>query len=365
MTSINNTVFDWYNKTINPSGIPASGMVGIEATGFARLLESLSGEGGSSSGASFMDYLSRRFPGVDFSNDSVGETPEDVRDAFGADEGDNVAVEPEAAEAMAGNASLAGIFESMLAAFRDAAGQTQALEGAHVQRNIIATRVTVRFSISQIDTRSGETLSMNELKSAFTDRLQELAEKFFGGAGGADETAEAPADGENTQAEAASGDADAFAGFFSGSFGFNMYFSNSYLASQRAASAYASGEEFGFSALDFRAAFSAQGNFQNYANTTFSSAILSGLMSGGFGGGAFTSMLDSGLGMFGLSGQGAWQTGGGYSFQFGGGRNFLAELMSLYNGGASGAGRADPPASSGAAPEPAPAGEPEPAEALA
>lgn len=332
MTTVNNALFNWYNNAVNAAGASASGTGGgVEASGFAKLLESLSGKGESSSGSSLMDYLGRRFPGVNFTSGAVGETAGDVQEAFGAAEGDNVAIEPEAAEEIAGNAALSQMLESVLAAFQETAGRTEALEGAHVQRNIMVARVSVRFSISQIDSRSGETLSMNELKSALTEKLEELARNFFG-------DVETPAEGDGegageveSEAESGGGGANSPAGFFGGSFSFSMYFSSSYLSSQHAADAYASGEEFDFSALDFQAAFAARGNFQNYANSTFSSAVLSGLMAGGFGGEAFTSMLDSGMGMFGMAGQSAWQAGGGYSFQFGGSRSILSELMALYN----------------------------------
>ncbi len=314
--------FDSRNWTLNSAAAATaaakSAAAAASGTDFAAFLDSLKGADttAGSSVSSLLERLSRRFPGVNFTEGAVGDTAEDVQEAFGDEEGDNVAITPEAAEAVAGNAGLASMLESVLAAFRDSLGATQPAEGAHVQRNVMVASATIRFSVSQIDSRTGETLSMSELTSAFSEfaeQLQELAQKFFGDATGAT--------GETGETGAAGGNAGS--NFFAGGMSFRMYFSAGMFSSQGTGSREGSGGNSGFSLEDFMNSFRQGGNFQNY-------------LGGIFGGGAnaIGSLLDGGLDMFGLSRTGMTRESAGFSFRFGmqrSGSTLLAELMEMLN----------------------------------
>lgn len=316
--------FDSRNWTLNSAAAATaaakSAAAATSGTDFAAFLDSLKGADttAGSSVSSLLERLSRRFPGVNFTEGAVGDTAEDVQEAFGDEEGDNVAITPEAAEAVAGNAGLASMLESVLAAFRDSMGATQPAEGAHVQRNVMVASATIRFSVSQIDSRTGETLSMSELTSAFSgfaEQLQELAQKFFGESGGTGESADAGTAGGN-----------AGSNFFAGGMSFSMYFSAGMFSSQGTGgtgSREGSGGNSGFSLEDFMNSFRQGGNFQNY-------------LGGIFGGGAnaIGSLLDGGLDMFGLSRTGMTRESAGFSFRFGmqrSGSTLLAELMEMLN----------------------------------
>jgi hypothetical protein len=338
MNAVNNLdIRNWFSNSAAAAASPSS----VGGADFSNLLASLKGKSGenasSGTGASdFMDRLASRFPNVNFSEGTVGETPKEVQEYFGTEEGDNVAVESAAAEAIAGNSGLSAMFDNMLAAFEEAMGKTQAMDGAHVQRNIMVTSVSVRFSVSQIDSGTGETLSMNELKTAFsefTDKLAEIAQKFFGDAEtetGGDKSGEENLDTVAEDGQDADGsEGNPFAGFFGGGMSFSMHFSASFMQTQGMTG---SGGE-AFSANDFMDAFRKQGNFQNYMNSTFSASLFGGLMSGGSTSGAgndpFTSMLNGGMGIFGMSSQGAWRQDGGFSFKFGESRNMITELLAM------------------------------------
>ncbi len=358
MNTVNNSIQNWLNNPIPGAGGRSSGVGGAD---FASFLEGIAGMGGGSSGASgsLMDYLSRRFPNANFSEGSVGETPADVEEYFGNEEGDNVAVESAAAQAIAENPALASALEDIVAALEETAGETQPTEGARVQRNIMVTSVSIRFSFRRISGESGGTLSANELKTAFSEfseKLRELALKFFGSGEDGEEDIDIVA--EEPQA-VEGGEGNPFSGYFGAGFSFSLYFSGGQWSS---GSREAGGEGAGnVSMEDFLDSFRKQGNFQNYMNSTFSYAMAYG---GGVGSGAFTSILNSGMGIFGMSPVGMWQQGGGFNFQFASSRGVLSELMAMLASMASSGGVTPaPPAEE--TPEPAPVEPPAEAAAVA
>lgn len=362
---------DSRNWAVNAAATSAAS-ASSDASGadFAKFLEELGASGKSSpasksSGSSagdLMDYLSRSFPGVNFSEGSVGGTPKDVRDYFGSEEGDNVAITPEAAEAVAGNSALSSMLDNILASFEETAGATQPVEGARVQRNVMVASVTIRFSVSQIDSRSGETLSMNELTSAFSefaDKLGELAQKFFGGAetgSGSGEGSEGGSENIDIVAEGkepVEGEENPFAEYFGGSMSFSMFFAAGRFGSQGGTGT--SGTEDGgdFSLKDFMNSFKNTGNnFQNFMSSTFSMSMFGGMSMGGMSGlsglgngsNPFTSLLDGGMDMFGMSRTGMWQQGGGMSLRYGQSQsnNLIAELMNMLNSSRPASGAPEP-----------------------
>lgn len=365
MYNVSNSVYNWFANAANSAGSSAS----AAGTDFSKFLEGVGGKsGGSDSAGSLLEYLSRKFPNANFSEGSVGETPKDVEEYFGKDEGDNVAVEAAAAEAIAGNPGLSKIFEDMMAAFQNTAGQTQAMDGAYLQRNVVVTVVTVRFSVSQIDGESGETLSMNELTTAFSEKLRELAQKFFGNVSETEtEDDETGSDAIDIVAKEPQDAADAtnpYASFFGAGFSFSMYFSAGYI--KKASESGEDGTGGDFFGQNFQASFAARGNFQSYANSTFSNAVFSGLMSSGLGSGAFTSMLDKGMDMLGMSTESSWMRDGGFFAKFGQSRGLIAELMAMYSASSgslsvAAADAAEPKAAEPTAGADAPAETPEPA----
>lgn len=372
MNMVNSSIHNWLNNSIPGMN---SGTSGVGGADFASFLEGLSGKSGKTGGAgsgagnSLMDYLSSRFPGVNFSEGSVGETPKDVEEYFGNEEGDNVAVDSAAAEAMASNPDLAAVLEDAIAAMEESAGTTEpAAEGGRVQRNIMVTSISIRFSVSQISGGTGETLSMNELKTAFSefaDKLKEMAQNFFGDvrSGGGegndiDILAEEPQSGEG---EGENG--NPFSHFFGAGFSFSMYFSASSgeWNSQKAGGSgdFSTLEKDVLSLDDFMDSFRRQGNFQNYMSASFSSALTYG---GAAGSGAFTSLLNRSMDIFGMSPQGMWQQGAGFNFQFGGsggGKSALSDLLAMLNSFANNTAVPEP------APVEAPAEAPVEAEAVA
>lgn len=303
----------------------------------------ISGSGQSSMQSSLLDYLSQRFPSVSFQESKVGSSPKDVQDVLGNEEGDKAAVDPAVAEAVAGgNTSLAEMIEKALQAFTDTQGQTATMDGTYQQRSMILSVTTIRISVSNFDTSSGELMNSNELQSSFSDSIKDMINKFFG-TGPVKETTSDDAvtegDDETAAAEETKGSEDTkktddsqktnLPNWFGSGASLSMYFSASFFSG--------SASNLFSNSADQTGGTQFQGNFQSFS-ASFSYSMLSGMQnsgfdfSSGFGSGAFTSMLDAGMSQLGLSTDSMWQQDGGYMMKFRESRNLISELMSsLYN----------------------------------
>lgn len=343
MYSINTAAANWnFSAANNKMPTAQSG------DAFALMLDAMK-KGGASSQDSLLDMLGQRFPGMNFSIGSAGEGAKAAEEVAGNQEGDHVAIESAAAESLLGNSKLMEMLDKALSAFAESAGQTQPAQGAYVQRTVMVAVVSVRVTVSQYSEASGEMLSANEMKTALSEKLEEMIRQFFGkGVAGteneaADENADAADNSGKTGTGNAAKDADktgADAGSdwsmaWAAGASFSMYFSGSYV------SGFANDQNnaFQMSQVSGSFQFGAQGSFPSFANNAFPYAIFSGLQSSGFGSGPFTSMLNGALDQLGLATDSMWQQDGGYFLKLRESRNLIAELMNLYNKSA--ADRAD------------------------
>lgn len=301
---------------------------------FSMMLDRMK-KGGASSQDSLLDLLDKRFPGMNLKTGSASEGAKGAEEVAGNKEGDHVAIESAAAESILGSSKMMEMLEKALSAFADTAGQTQPAQGAYVQRSMMVSMVSIRVTVSQYSQESGEMLSANEMKTAFSDKIEEMIRKFFGkGVSGAEdsETADKEADSAD---ETAKTENTSQAASWAAGVSFSMYFSSTFISGFNTSDASA----YQMSQMSGGFQFSAQGGFQDYANSSFPYAIFSGLQSSGFGSGPFTSMLNGALDQFGLSAESMWQQDGGYFLKLRESRNLIAELMNLYNKSAAASGQ--------------------------
>lgn len=320
MYTVNNTAAKWDFLMGKNAGSEAAGTEFFSST-FKSLLQ-----GGSGVDA-VMDSLAERFPGVNFSQGRPADGIAGTEAYFGAKKGDSVAVDDNAAAAMASSDTFASRIQQALGDFFGM--QMPAMDGAYVQRSVSISVTVVRFTVSQRDAASDEALTTEELRTSLQDKIKELLERMFARKTDDSETE------ETTETEAAGSEDEAALPNWlarAGAWSVELFMSAGFINGM--GGTLAAGQS-GFS-MSMSGMY---GSFSDFGSQSLSAAIYQSLSAtGGLGNGPFSSFLNSGLAGFGLTSTGFSMSAQGFSLGATSGKNLLAELMeSLFNQRGSGA----------------------------
>lgn len=306
-TNMTSTAAAWAFSATGTSS--AFGSNSGEGDAFSKLFSSIR-DGASSGLDDILGKLSDRFPGLSFKTPASGTGAGSAANGEAASEEvkDTAEIDENALAEMAASESFSSLIEKALSSFLDATKDMQSsMNGVNTIRSISITVTTVRFSVNQQDSASGETLMSQEFQTALKDKIDEMIKKVFGGGAGG-ETEET--DDEVTEPAKANENASKFGLGMSG-WSMSLYYSQSYLQSNAGDSSMQS-QSAGFSMWSF-------------VGSTIPKELTT-LMNEGEEGGMRDFMAGFGFSMSSFS-----QTQDGFSMRFGESRNLLSELMEILN----------------------------------
>lgn len=269
-----------------------------------------------------LDRLAARFSDADVSKGKPGEGAKGTGEYFGNEEGDKVAVDENLLAAMFGDSGLAQKVEEAISKFFDSGAGADAPFGSTVQRSVSISITAVRYNVSQFDSESGELMSAQEMMTSLQEKMDELIDRMFGmGGAKGNEEAEDGTEGVDAPEEAgAAGKGQSGSNYQSFSFSMEMFWSSQMLNGT-------GGEEGGVTQGGrFSLSAMASGSFQDFSGRVLPSAIYDALRNSDDFSGPFTSLLDEGLGQFGMQSSGFQFSMSGFSLKAGSANN-TTDLM--------------------------------------
>lgn len=302
-------------------------IAGVGDASFASIFgTSFKGVSGNRNGIQDMlDRLSQRFPNASVIQGEADAGIKGTEELFGKEEGDKVAVDQSALTGMFGSSEMAKKIEDAIAAFLEGTN-TEAMQGAYVQRSISITITTVRVGVFQRSEDNGDMLAGSELKTALHDKLREMIDRFFGKVPAAEETDDKAENAEDGSEETAVEKTDG--GKETSGYNFGAMWSMELFYSQTTVAQYT--DFTGSGQANRGVAYSAtsmMSRFSFVSGSLIPQALSQGAGDSSSGGsGPFTSLLEA----LGLASDGVSSSGDGFLMRLRESRNLMAELMELY-----------------------------------
>lgn len=164
-----------------------------DASAFSTLFDSIRNGGSRKNIQSILDDLSSRFPSLNITRSTAAsktQTTGETEAQASGESTDTATIDESALEEMSSSETFAELVRKAISSFLDATRNAFSGGGAYAQRSISVSVTTIRFTLSGMDSASGETLTSQELQAVLSEKIGETIKNLFGSADESDDASE-------------------------------------------------------------------------------------------------------------------------------------------------------------------------------